>query len=104
MKIYLLDNSNNPVADGDIGEIYISGVGVAQGYLNHPDLDTENFLPDIFVNDNKTRMYKTGDLGKRLADGSIQFMGRKDHQVKIRGLRVEVHEIEHHILFFPIMI
>ena len=99
MKIYLLDNSNKPVADGDTGEIHIAGVGVADGYLNQPGLTAECFIPDPFLNDNKTRMYKTGDLGKRLPGGSIQFRGRKDLQIKIRGgLRVELHEIEHHIL------
>lgn len=98
MNIYLLDNKNKPVADGNMGEIYISGVGVADGYLNQPDLTAERFVSDPFLNDNKTRMYKTGDLGKRLADGSFQFMGRKDHQIKIRGLRIELDEIEHHIL------
>ncbi|KAG0201958.1 hypothetical protein BGX28_005343 [Mortierella sp. GBA30] len=93
-RIYLLDTHCNPVPLGSIGEIYIGGVGMARGYLNRPDLTAEYFLPDPFSGQTGARMYKTGDLAKYLPDGNIVFMGRNDHQIKIRGFRVELGEIE----------
>src|SRR5262249_26460148 len=70
------------------------GDGVAAGYLNRPDLTAERFLADPFANDPEARIYKTGDRARYLADGSVEFLGRLDHQVKVRGFRVELPEIE----------
>jgi amino acid adenylation domain-containing protein len=92
-QIYLLDREGRPVAQGDSGEIYIGGTGVARGYRNRPDLTAERFLPDPFSAASGARMYRTGDLGRLLADGQIVFQGRVDNQEKIRGYRVEPDEI-----------
>jgi len=97
MEIYLLDDSRQRVPEGEIGEIFISGRGVAIGYHNRPKLTENRFLPNPFGHGPYARMYKSGDLGKKLPNGAFLFMGRKDHQVKIRGLRVELQEIEYHI-------
>lgn len=96
VKIYILDSSLKPVPLGVTGEIYISGMGVARGYLNRPELDRIRFLQDTFQPGE--RMYKTGDLGRWLQDGSVEFRSRIDDQVKIRGYRVELGEIENHLL------
>jgi amino acid adenylation domain-containing protein len=99
MKVYLLDRNLQPVPIGVTAEIHISGAGVARGYLNRPELTAEKFI-SIPLNKgredslNKDRLYKTGDLGRYLADGSIQFLGRIDRQVNIQGLRIELGEIE----------
>jgi amino acid adenylation domain-containing protein len=93
-RIYLLDPQGEPVPVGVAGEIHIGGLGVALGYLNQPELSAERFLADPFGDDPRARMYKTGDLGRWLEDGSIEFLGRNDFQVKIRGFRIELGEIE----------
>jgi amino acid adenylation domain-containing protein len=93
-KMYLLDGKQRPVPLGAVGEIYIGGAGVARGYLNRPELTEERFLKDPFTRDREGRMYKTGDLGRYLGDGNIEFLGRNDQQVKIRGFRIELGEIE----------
>jgi amino acid adenylation domain-containing protein len=93
-EIYLLDRYLNPVPIGVPGELHIGGDGLARGYLNHPELTAEKFIPHPFSDDPKARLYKTGDLGRYLADGDIEFLGRMDNQVKIRGFRVEPGEIE----------
>src|SRR5205814_8762975 len=93
-RIYILDSSREPVPVGVGGEIHIGEAGVARGYLNRPELTAEKFVKDRFVADEKARMYKTGDLGRWLADGNIEFLGRNDDQVKIRGFRIELGEIE----------
>jgi amino acid adenylation domain-containing protein len=91
-RIYLLDGLGNPVPEGVAGEIYIGGAGVARGYLNRPELTRERFIESSFVKGD--RLYKTGDLGRYLPDGNIEFLGRNDFQVKIRGFRIELGEIE----------
>jgi thioesterase domain-containing protein/acyl carrier protein len=91
-SVYILDGYRNPVPVGVRGELYISGTGVALGYLNRPELTREKFIDNHF--NPGTRMYKTGDLARWLADGNIEFLGRIDHQVKVRGFRIECGEIE----------
>jgi amino acid adenylation domain-containing protein len=93
-RIYILDSHGEAVPVGVTGEIYIGGEGVARGYLNRPELTAERFLTDPFVAESGARMYRTGDLGRWLADGTIEYLGRNDHQIKIRGFRIELGEIE----------
>ncbi|UVL81789.1 amino acid adenylation domain-containing protein [Pseudomonas sp. B21-028] len=93
-QFYLLDEHQQPVPLGVPGEIYIGGAGVARGYLNRDDLTAERFLKDPFSSAANARMYKTGDLGRYLPDGNIEYLGRNDDQVKIRGFRIELGEIE----------
>jgi amino acid adenylation domain-containing protein len=98
-RIYVLDAARNPVPVGVTGELYIGGLGVALGYLNSPELNGERFIPSPFVAGD--RLYKTGDLGRWLADGTIDFVGRNDGQVKLRGFRVELGEIESSLVTHP---
>jgi acyl carrier protein len=93
-SIYLMDEQGIPVATGMPGEIYIGGYGVADGYLNRPELTDEKFVADNYSNIPGARLYRTGDLGKILENGEIQCLGRIDQQVKIRGHRIELGEIE----------
>ena len=90
---YVLDENRNPVPAGEKGELYIGGDGVADGYLNRPDLTAERFLPDPFRQPG-ARMYRTGDLAAIRADGATEIFGRTDSQVKVRGFRIELGEIE----------
>jgi amino acid adenylation domain-containing protein len=92
--VYLLDPQLNPVQVGVAGELHIGGSGVAQGYLNRPELTAEKFIPDPFSSQPSARLYKTGDLARYLPSGDIEFVGRTDDQIKIRGFRVELGEIE----------
>ncbi|HTF68378.1 MAG TPA: amino acid adenylation domain-containing protein, partial [Edaphobacter sp.] len=92
--IYILDQHGQPVPIGVPGELFIGGHGVARGYFKRPDLSTEKFTVDPFSQDLGGRMYRTGDRGRYLPDGNIEFLGRADNQVKIRGYRVELNEIE----------
>lgn len=94
-QIYILDKYQKPIASGVEGELYISGAGVARGYLSNKALTQERFLENPFIAGAK--MYRTGDLAQRLADGTILFRGRKDEQVKLRGYRIELGEIEHQL-------
>ncbi|WP_343618692.1 amino acid adenylation domain-containing protein, partial [Flavobacterium sp.] len=91
-QIYILDESLNPCAVGVTGELYIAGDGLARGYINRAELTAEKFIPNPFKEG--ALMYKTGDLGRWLADGNIDYTGRIDDQVKIRGYRIELGEIE----------
>jgi len=93
-RIYILDGHLEPMPLGQMGEIYVAGVGVGRGYWNRPELTAERFLADPFNPDPQARMYRTGDLGRRRPDGAIEYLGRNDHQVKIRGFRIELGEIE----------
>jgi tyrocidine synthetase-3 len=103
-KIYILNKNLQPVPVGVTGEIYIAGSNVARGYLDQPICTADKFIANPFVTQNDAvqrkniRLYKTGDLGKYLLDGNIQFLGRADSQVKIRGFRIEISEIENHLV------
>jgi len=94
-QVYLLDDQKNKVPFGTSGEIYIGGDGLSKGYLNRPELTNEVFIKNPFNTGNK--LYKTGDLGKYRDDGAIEFLGRIDQQIKIRGYRVELDAIENTI-------
>jgi microcystin synthetase protein McyB len=93
-RLYVLDPELEPVPAGVVGELYIAGVHVGRGYLHRPDLTEQKFLPDTFAGDPRAKMYKTGDLARYLFDGSIEFHGRRDLQTKVRGVRIELEEIE----------
>jgi amino acid adenylation domain-containing protein/thioester reductase-like protein len=93
-QIYILDSQLQPVPIGVPGELHISGVGVARGYLHQRELTQQKFIPNLFNNEPDSRLYKTGDLARYLPDGNIEYLGRIDNQVKIRGFRIELGEIE----------
>ena len=100
-RIYILDRNHDPVPTDAIGELYIGGDGVACGYWNRPELTAERFICDPFAIEEGARMYRTGDLGSRRANGNIEFLGRSDMQVKLRGFRVELGEIETRLAEYP---
>ena len=93
-QVYILDSELEPVPVGVVGELYTGGAGLAIGYLNDAALTAERFVPNPFSTEDGTRLYRTGDYARFKADGSIEFIGRIDHQVKLRGHRIELTEIE----------
>lgn len=102
---YILDDNMNPVHQGEAGELYIGGAGVARGYVNDTLRTMQSFVKNPFLGKRHLQyesemMYKTGDLGRLMPDGNIEFLGRKDHQVKIRGFRVEIGEVENRLQSF----
>ncbi|MEJ2540031.1 MAG: amino acid adenylation domain-containing protein [Gemmatimonadota bacterium] len=99
--VYILDAEGRPVPRGVPGELHIGGAGVAQGYRGRPDLTAARFLPDPFTPEVGARMYRTGDRVRARADGTLEFLGRLDGQVKVRGYRIEVAEVEHCIEAHP---
>ncbi|MBV9444632.1 MAG: amino acid adenylation domain-containing protein, partial [Streptosporangiaceae bacterium] len=101
IRTYVLDPLLRPVPVGVTGEIYLGGVGLARGYVNQPALTADRFLPDPFGKVRGARLYRSGDLGRFRPDGTLECIGRTDHQVKVRGYRVELGEIEARMLAHP---
>jgi len=101
MQIYVLDAALQPVPIGVAGELCVGGVGVGRGYLNDPEQTRRSFVRDPFSTSRRARLYRTGDLGRWRMDGTLEFLGRLDYQVKIRGCRVEPGEIEHALMQHP---
>ncbi|KZW99545.1 hypothetical protein JL49_16520 [Pseudoalteromonas luteoviolacea] len=98
---YILDDNLDKVKKGEIGELYVSGSGLARGYLDNPKQTSHMFLPNPFADCNESRMYRTGDLVRKAQDGNLIFEGRADTQLKIRGFRVEAEEVEYVLCAHP---
>ncbi|RUS95014.1 hypothetical protein DSM106972_091740 [Dulcicalothrix desertica PCC 7102] len=100
LSLYILDESLQPTPLGAPGEIYVGGMGVSRGYLNRPELTAQRFIPDPYSSTG-ARIYRTGDIARRLPNGDIEYLGRSDHQVKVRGFRIELGEIESALVSIP---
>ncbi|APO50849.1 non-ribosomal peptide synthetase [Bradyrhizobium diazoefficiens] len=100
-QLYVLDANLEPQPVGVTGELCIGGAGVGRGYINDPAQNKQRFLPDSFLRQAASRLYRTGDLARRRADGTIECLGRADHQVKVRGYRIELKEIENALADHP---
>ncbi|OAR25714.1 hypothetical protein A8W25_09165 [Streptomyces sp. ERV7] len=101
VRVHILDARRRPVPPGEPGELHLAGDTLARGYLGQPELTAERFLPDPFADRPGARMYRTGDLARQRADGTIEFLGRVDHQITLRGLRIEPGEVESAIGRYP---
>ncbi len=101
VQLYVLDRRLEPVPVGVQGELHVGGIQVARGYLNRAALTAERFIPDPFSTEPGARLYRTGDVVRQRADGNIEYVGRIDHQVKIRGNRIELGEIEKRVIQHP---
>jgi amino acid adenylation domain-containing protein len=101
LQTYVLDRNLQPLPIGVAGELYIGGIGLSPGYLNRPDITARRFVPNPFSDDPQARLYKTGDTVRYLTDGTLEFVGRIDFQIKIRGFRVEPIEIETQLEQYP---
>ena len=99
-RLYVLDRSGQPAPSGVAAELHIAGDGLARGYWNRPDVTAERFIPDPF-GDPGGRLFRTGDLVRYRGDGSLEYLGRLDNQIKLRGFRIELQEIEAHLLQHP---
>ena len=100
-RLYVLDTYQQPVPVGIPGELYIGGDNLATGYFNQPALTASRFVPDPFMNESGSRLYKTGDMVRYLPNGTLDFIGRMDHQIKLRGFRIELGEIEATLVEYP---
>ena len=101
-EIYILDSNQRPCPVDVAGELYIGGAGVGRGYLNRPELTAEKFIPHPFA-ETGARLYRTGDWARCRTDGQIEFAGRRDQQVKLRGFRVELGEVESALARHPLI-
>ncbi len=101
LELFLLDDNLQPVPNGCPGEICVGGAGVASGYLKRPELTAQKFVSNPFSSQSHARLYRSGDLARRLPDGDLEYLGRKDQQVKIRGFRIELEEIQTVLLQHP---
>ncbi len=103
LQAFVLDGHRKPVPKGVVGELYVGGAGVAQGYLNRPDLSKEKFIHLNILGEQQQYVYRTGDLVRVLDDGNLEYLGRSDDQVKIRGFRIELSEIEFNLNLSPLV-